>query len=617
MSIDCWTAGRPRSVSRARLLVALAVASVVAAGCGGGGGSADSALPPGSGASVPGPAASSPAPGASAPDPAASAPGPAASAPLVVGGPVVVLSSPPRPGAASCSDPASKSVALVVDRAFGAALATELARLGDDIGAELAACVRVHEIDGTTTAQQIRAQLQAWFATSKLQGAILIGDVPAVLIGDYPTGTVGTYPPLLTDEFYEVLDDAFWVDRDGNGIYDQVGDVDGDGQPTLRRDLVTGDRDRDIWTGRLTPPRGMAAADRVAALRSYLDRNHAYRTGQRSYAPTMAYFNSVGNNGITGDGEVLEDANRADATAFYQSMGLFAASPATGLSVAWSTDFDQQAAQWRAALQQPHEYAYITVHGSYDMQFAGPSTLLSGVDYRAAAPRPFLIDMDSCNNGNFLADDYLAGHALFGGESLAVRAFTDLVFTVGNPRATFQRRLLAMGLSLGEVRKVSAMPLNSVLLGDPTLRLRYVSGGPGVSLSSDELVFDDVPASTALPNIPSRTFAITNQGATPVVVEWNEQQYFTGWNGVGMLNRSIPIPGGIGGLGIDPIFVLDPDDEVRFPITLAPGASTQLRIYFPIREADPKPGLYRWKASFSTTSPANPVLTIRASQRLL
>ncbi len=523
-----------------------------------------------------------------------------------------VTGTPPVSG--SCSDPNSKSIALVIDSAFASRAQTELAQLAVDVNKDLGVCVRTLPVNVGTTAVQIRTQLKDWYAGANLQGALLIGDVPSVQLGDYTLGGI-TYPPYVTDSFYEVLDDAFWKDPDGNGIYNRTADIEGNGQPDLRYDLETPERTRNIWTGRLMPPRALTFDARVNQLRAYLSRNHSYRTGGRTYEPSMVYFNSIGNNHFSFDGADIDQAtNESDAVSFYSRLGLFTAPSTTGLTVVWNSDLGAQLAQWRWSMQFSKEYAYVTVHGATDLQQFSSSDLLTSADYQATPPKALLLDIDSCNNAMFEAANYLGGHALFAGETLAVRSFTAPVFIVGRPAAAFNRRLLAMGLTLGEIHRLSALPDIAVLLGDPTLRLRQPDVGPTLDVSPSQLDFADAAASSPVPFAPSRVFTVTNTGSRAITIDQNENSGYTSWNGIGTLNRSIPA--GTGSVGIDPDFLADPADVVRFPITLAPRQSTDIRVYFVMRFANAKPGLYRWKATFSTDSPSAPTFTVYASQRL-
>jgi hypothetical protein len=520
--------------------------------------------------------------------------------------------SPPPPTAASaCDDPASQSVALVVDSAFASGARSELARLTTDMENDLHVCVRELDVDATTTAVQIRSQLKSWFISTGLQGALLIGDIPAVQLGDYP----GLPDVVVTDSFYEVLDDAFWKDPDGNGIYNRAGDLEGEGPASILYDVDTPERTRNIWTGRLTPPRAWSSDIRVNQLRAYLNRNHAYRTGGMTYQSGMIFFDSVGHNGRADDREIDEATNNAEALTFYNSFGLFSVSPANGLSVVWNGDLVAQVAQWRELMQRPKEYAYITVHGDPENQEFSGLNYLTADDYRSTPPGTLLLDIDSCSNGAFTSANYLGGNALFSGQSLAIRAYTTEVLIVGQPVATPDRRLLAMGLTLGEIRKATGRPDISVLLGDPTLRMRRPGVGPSVSVTPSELDFPDAAASSPLPFAPRHVFTVTNTGTQPITFDMGYQSS-TSWNGIGTLNRSKPAESPGYSQGIDPVFLVDPDDVARFPISLAPGEATDIGVYFVMDFANARTGKYRWKVTLTTDSPSVPVISVFATQIL-
>ncbi|KAF0811538.1 hypothetical protein IGB42_03995 [Andreprevotia sp. IGB-42] len=512
--------------------------------------------------------------------------------------------------APTCDKPGS--VALVVDSAFATPLAAELVRLAADIQAEQNVCVHQLAITPNSSAPLVKARLKA--LAPKLRGAILIGDIPAVQEGDASVDGA-SYPALLSDAYYEVLSDAFWNDPDGNGIFNRSADVDGNGQRGLRYDLSSLARTRDIWTGRLQPPAALGIAERISLLRSYLDRNHAYRTGSKHYGSGMVYFNSVGHNTLSSDYEIDQATNLADAQAFYADTGLFAAPASTGLNVIWNNDMAMQAANWFSAINQPKEYAYINIHGAANGQEFSPTVYMGSDAYRNNPANALLVDMASCNNGMFSAADYLAGYALFYGQALAVRANTDLVFQVGRPGAGLDHRLLAAGYTLGDARRITNPIDITTLFGDPTLRLRQpTTAATLLTLSSSEMQFPDLSTSS-LPAAPSQTVTLTNTSSQVMRVYRAEGQY-TAWNGQGTLNRSIMQDNGYS-QGIDPFFLLDLRNADALYATLQPGQSVPIKVYFVANFANAKPGQYSWQQQFYTDSPAMPLITVKAVQRVL
>jgi hypothetical protein len=489
---------------------------------------------------------------------------------------------------------------LVVDQAFRTPLAVELERLAADIASEMSACVHWVPTNSGATPQSVRASLKSLHQTSGLVGAVLVGDVPIAFASE-PFSNA-------TDAFYERFNDGVWQDANGNGVFESFQDLNGNGQHDILTEPYlseeTPSRERQIWTGRLTPPVSQPLATRIAQLRSYLDRNHAYRTGQKTYPQGMLHLDSVGHNGFTDDGELDQATHQANAQNFYNGTWLFTQPLSQGLSVVWNDDLNVQMSSWLALQSQAREYAFIKVHGSDVSQQFGASQFLDFTHYQSSPTRAAFLNLASCSNGAFASADYLAGWALFGGEALVVKANSNILFMVGSPGAGPAERLLAKGLRFGEIRK-EAMDLDlAVLFGDPTLRMRTPGTGPTLSFSPQEIVFPAIPASQATPgHVAEQLVTFTNTGSSSITLYQQLVQNFAA-------SRNN------GGSMLEPRFMVDPADSFTLPVTLAPGQSRQVRVYFTV-DGPVLPGEYRWYGGFYTDSPSTPVVTVRAVRQLL
>ena len=132
--------------------------------------------------------------------------------------------------------------------------------------------------------------------------------------------------------------------------------------------------------------------------------------------------------------------------------------------------------------------------------------------------------------------------------------------------------------------------------------MRTPGTGPAVSLSESELVFPSIATSAVVPgHVAERLVTMTNTGSAPITI-YHMNESTTSRNGEGTL--------------LEPRFLVDPADVVTFPATLAPGQSRTVRIYF-IADAPVSPGRYRYRTSFYTNSPSQPVISVRASRQLL
>jgi len=498
----------------------------------------------------------------------------------------------------AAAQPNGKSVALFVDRKFLDNLGPEIQRLANDIGNDLSANVIVETVDAShTRSEDIRARIQVLYRNDGLVGVVLIGDIPTARMGDYESDS-----PVITDAFYEDLDSCNWVDPDSNGIYNVVVDENGDGAYEWFYKTWIGEHNREVWSGRLQPPTSVDLQARIELLRRYLERNHQYRTGKRSYARGMVYFESLAHNGEPGDTEADSSTVYARAAEIMDESWLFKRSAGDTLVFIWDNDLEVQRDLWLSAINKPFEYGFINVHGSSDAQWLGGSRWLYADNYQNSPANTFLINLASCSNGDFRAANYLAGWTLFGGEALAVMANTTVVFQVGRPGPDPDLNLLSLGLTLGDIRLTYVLSNeSSILFGDPTLRMRTPSNGPQVVADTNVVVFPEQDVQTLHEGYIA--------GATLTVVNKGDQSVDTYFRIISMTSIDGRVPWGgqfQSRFGINP---------GSFPAVVPPGESRSISIWF-YYDGQSGIGEYRAKFCFYTNSSASPYAWITVEKRL-
>ncbi|TFH35502.1 MAG: hypothetical protein E4G99_07160 [Anaerolineales bacterium] len=496
---------------------------------------------------------------------------------------------------------AGATVALIVDGKFYLDLQPEIERLAADIARDLSVTTVVEVVDGATvTALSIRARIKELYTTQGLLGVLLIGDIPTAYLGDYPTPGSGAF---ATDAYYEDLDDYCYLDPDGNGVFNSVVDADGDGDLDWFLKTWISEHNREVWSGRLLPPTGATYAERVSMLWSYLDRNHMYRTGLRTYSRGMVYAESVTHNGEMADGEDDQATIYSRALAVIDDSWLFDRSAGDVLDFVWSEDLTQHMNLWLAGVHLPYEYGIVNVHGSDTGQWFGGTNWLFSSSYQTTPANTLLIDLASCNNGDFTAADYLGGWVLFAGGALAVRANTTPTMYVGTLRPDPDLQLMNLGLTIGETRLTNVLSSDSnVLLGDPTLRLRAPDDGS--CMSADQAVVVLPPAGAlglGAGQVGSGEVLLTNEGAAPVTV-------YTRITSMTSIDHRKPW-----GNDFQSRFNVERTD---FPMTLQPGETRAASVIFTY-DGQAGSGTYRASFLLYTDSPATPYMWVGAEMSLL
>ncbi|MBN2037682.1 MAG: hypothetical protein JW768_13155 [Chitinispirillaceae bacterium] len=131
-----------------------------------------------------------------------------------------------------------------------------------DVGNGHGCEIEVEILEGGS-AEELKALFKSYYTDGGLNGVVQIGSFTPAWFFDADTRYGGNF---TCDLFFEDLDGT-WQDRDGNGRYDV-------------HDPGSGDRAPEIFYGRIDPKTMGSFGTEVELLSTYMDKNHAYWTGQ-------------------------------------------------------------------------------------------------------------------------------------------------------------------------------------------------------------------------------------------------------------------------------------------------------------------------------------------------
>ena len=384
----------------------------------------------------------------------------------------------------------SRILVIIEDR-LASQLDAAIAQYRDDLLAEgYTVDVRV-DIGRSSSPLQVRAQLQDTFAAHPdLQGALLIGNIPALLFNTKKQQGDPYWHDYLSDLYYMDLD-GVWEDTDGNGVYD----------------AHSGHRAPEIWVSRLRTDTLSALAGEVDLLRRYFAKNHAYRTGVEEPPPSRALV-------VSHMFDVLR--SHWGARVGLVTPSIIAHQCQNRLATKLQEELhDAQGYQWaiisaasgsRIHHFHPEGYQLGEKIGRTREGRARVQQYLDeihvGNDVGAYALRSLnshvlFYHLLGSEAGRYDTEDYLAGYYVFGGKGLLAITGTQHGGPIGTPDGEFYRRV-AEGASVGNAWKeallwmeqnkrkpyaqmlcdgtvvnwtIDSAPSKAVLIGDGTLRV--------------------------------------------------------------------------------------------------------------------------------------------------
>jgi hypothetical protein len=326
--------------------------------------------------------------------------------------------------------------------------------------------------------EDLRQCLQA-HQDSGLVGTMMVGDMPVAWLEGSSRGE--DFP---IDLFFTDLDGVF-SDPDGDGKYESH----------------TGNRAPDIWMGRLYASR-LTYQTEEQAIRSYFQRNHAYRTGQLSIPHRGLVYN-----------EVTWYPNDHDMSYLYDDITMY------------NDENTTTAHHYKSQLRLGFEFVHLIAHSSpwvhtffLDNEVPGGGSVFN-FEIPALAPNAAFYFLNACMCARYTEKDNLGNWYLFAQPwAQGVIASTELMYGVGSLRTVY----LALGNDscigaafLAWHKTTYAMYMGTCLLGDPTLRINdeaptvapvrvHRPAGPGASVDWAQYAVDTTDFVNGNPDIDAR-----------------------------------------------------------------------------------------------------------------
>lgn len=457
-------------------------------------------------------------------------------------------------------------IILLVDNTLLNGLNDELKTYSQDVKRELGLNTVIRPVTASDTVLTLKSYVTNFYKQNGLSGVMIVGNVPTgqMYNSNLASGTVfDSESYILGDWIYQDVFDAC--------IYSSAKNAFDDKDPECQ----TGNTASLYWVARLTPNSTVTSS--LVLLKSYFQRNHAFRTGKISFNNNLLSYLpiiSVSQSPVT---DLQGFTDRIPEYGTYS----------TTQSVLIDPNDPNSDQKYLTELSKPNNYEAVIYNGhgapTFHMKNIKPSDLTN--------TKFVFLDLLSCSVGRFTTPDYLAGQYLFSGGLIEVAASTPGFVATQYEANTYE--MLSLGVPFYEAFEYNGFGNN--ILGDPTLQMRYDNhnsskSGPRMVVPTKDLSF-----STAHPD---QTITIKNTGLKPLLFAVSGKPFQ-------QKNSSF-----IKSFGV----VLDSNtiSANNKPNTLLPGKTTtvsfQTKYYFPY---DTIPaGSYKEKFYIVSNDPANPLVEI-------
>ncbi|MFX1293726.1 MAG: C25 family cysteine peptidase [Promethearchaeota archaeon] len=224
-----------------------------------------------------------------------------------------------------------------------------------------------------------------------LEGAILIGKFPIA----YYNISNSVFP---CDLFYMDLDGQ-WTDNDNDRVFDN------------HTDGALGDRDPEIWIGRIDASM-MSSTNEITAITNYLLKNHLYRNGTLQRPHNSLVY--IDDDWTPWTSEWANDIKKA-----YTNQ--------TVISVNTTTDDDHYENE---LTNTSYEWVHLFVHSYYDKHMFYSNSISVGdttsIEVRTINTQPLFYLLYACSSADFSKMDNIGTEYLFSNNTLAVISSTKV-----------------------------------------------------------------------------------------------------------------------------------------------------------------------------------------------
>ncbi len=369
----------------------------------------------------------------------------------------------------SCQDynPNKKTISIFIDKSIYNSLTLEINRFRQDIINDWDVNVFIF-YNSWANEEDIRSILKNIYEDFKLSGVIFIGEVPYRLITNSPTGD---YP---SDAFYKDFYNECDYDPNGNIISDSLWTKCFFGDPWNYNEF---------WIGRIKPP--VSGEEGRDLLKSYFNRNHEYRIGNKEYSEDMLAYLEILEDPLT-DGENIIEG-------FLESIELgqlFTRNQIKLLTPKQNQGYNNcsmDITYLNEMKNNSYKYVFLNAHGSPEIHMCN----ILGDDIKTNPPNAMFYEFRSCSVGDYSKENYMAGLYVFSGEGLIANAASTIIYGSTVVDVPFSK-FLARGLSFGESWLLSGSGLHSQI-GDPTLKFeRVINSNAEIQLNLTKIDFRDI-----------------------------------------------------------------------------------------------------------------------------